>query len=172
MFGCYSFLSWSDSRQQVPSFNNLRLFLSAAARISPFAQSKDGHLSSRRTASYFLPCALGSSTKFQHFYGKPQSFWLMKSKDVQNNPRDPQPRRTGGVLQCCHCSSKRKERVRRSPGGRKGGKNHDFQFKRGQKSSVSLQAVGKLRETLFHSQTKTILALLFPLDAFSYNGML
>lgn len=167
MSACFLFLSWSDARQHFPSFNNLRLFLSAAARISLFAQSKDGHLSSRRTASYFLPCSLGSSTKFQHFYGKPQSFWLMKSKDVQNNPRDPQPRRTGGVLQCCHCFWERKERVRRSPG-----KNHDFQFKRGQKSSVSLQAVGKLRKTLFHSQTKTILALLFTLDAFSYNGML
>lgn len=69
--------------------------------------------------------------QIQHFYGKLQSFWLMKSKDVQNNPGDPQLWRTGGVLHCCHCSQGRKERVLRTPGG----KNPEFQFKRGQKAA-------------------------------------
>lgn len=131
--------------------------LSTVARISLFAQSKDSHLSSRRTASYFLPCPLGSRTQIQHFYGKLQSFWLMKSKDVQNNPADPQLWRTGGVLQCCHCSAERKERVRRTPG-----EKSRFSVQKGPEKQRFFTGSGKVVESLFHLQPTTILAWFLP----------
>lgn len=65
----------------------------------------------------------------------------MKSKDVQNNPGDPQLWCTGGVLQCCHCSLERKKLDQ-------GKKNHDFQFKGAQKQRF-FTGSGKVEENLF-----------------------
>lgn len=50
------------------------------------------------------------------------------------------------------------------------GKNHDFSSK-GPEKQHFFTGSGKVQENLFHLQTKTILAWLFPLDAFSYKGM-
>lgn len=102
--------------------------------------------------------------QIQHFYGKLQSFWLMKSKDVQNNPGDPQLWRTGGVLHCCHCSQGRKERVLRTPGGKKS----PISVQKRPKSSISLQAVGKWRKTFSICERQQYLLTFFsPLDALS-----
>jgi len=114
----------------------------------PFIIEKDSFVFSTLPARF--------QDQIQHFYGKLQSFWLMKSKDVQNNPRDPQLWRTGRVLQCCHCSAERKERVRRTPG-----EKSRFSVQKGQKSSVSLQAVGKWRKTFSTCTRKQYLLCFF-----------
>lgn len=144
--------------------NNLPLFLSSLAHFSvcsvkgcPFIIEKDSFV--------FYTLSARFQDQIQHFYGKLQSFWLMKSKDVQNNPGDPQLWRTGGVLHCCHCSSGRKERVRRTPG-----EKITISVQKGPEKQHFFTGSGKVEENLFHLQTKTILAWLFPLDAFSHTG--
>lgn len=160
-----SFLAWSDARPWVLASQSSPVsqyygtyFSICSIKGWPFIIEKDSFVFSTFPARF--------QDQIQHFYGKLQSFWLMKSKDVQNNHGDPQLWRTGGVLQCCHCSAERKERVRRTPG-----EKSRFSVQKAQKSSISLQAVGKCRKTFFHLQTKTILAWLFPPDAFSYKDM-
>lgn len=76
--------------------NNLPLFPDCGTYFSicsikgwPFIIEKDSFAFSTLPARF--------QHQILHFYGKLQSFWLMKSKDVQNNPGDPQLWRTGGV---------------------------------------------------------------------------
>lgn len=124
------------------SLNNLRLFLTTLARFSLFAQSKDGHLSSRRTASYFLPCPLGSRTKFSIFMENCSHFdwWNPKmSKTIRGIPNCGAPAGCSSVV-----IVPEKER---SASGEHQGKKSRFSVQKGQKSSVSLQAVGKCRKT-------------------------
>lgn len=122
---------WHDLTQDhESSLHNLRLFLSTMARISLFAQSKDGHLSSRRTASYFLPCPLGSRTKFSIFMENCSHFdwWNPKmSKTIMEIPNCGAPAGCSSVV-----IVPQKER---SASGEHQGKNHDFQFKRPRKAA-------------------------------------
>lgn len=110
--------------------NNLPLFLSSMARISLFAQSKDAHLSSRRTASYFIPCLLGSRTKFSIFMENCSHFdwWNPKmSKTIREIPNCGAPAGCSTVVIVL-----RKER---SASGEHQGKKSRFQFKRARKAA-------------------------------------
>lgn len=115
----------------------------------PFIIEKDSFVFSTLPARF--------QDQIQHFYGKLQSFWLMKSKDVQNNPGDPQLWRTGGVLQCCHCSPGRKERVRRTPGE----KITTLSSKEAEKQRF-FTGSGKVEETFSTSRRKQYLLGFFP----------
>lgn len=157
MFVVDSFLAWSDARAWVMSLLTIfACFLSTVARISPFAQSKDGHLSSRRTASYFLPCPLGSRTKFSIFMENCSHFdwWNPKmSKTIRGIPNCGAPAGCSSVV-----IVPQKER---SASGEHQGKKSRFSVQKGQKSSISLQAVGKWRKTF--SRRKQYLLGFFPL---------
>lgn len=159
-----AFLAWSDARPRVLSQQSSPVpqfcgayFTICSVKGCPFIIEQDSFV--------FYTFSTRFQDQIQHFYGKLQSFWLMKSKDVHNNPGDPQLWRTGGVLQCCHCSSGRKERVRGTPGE----KITIFSSK-GPEKQRFFTGSGKVEENLFHLQTKTIHAWLFPLRAFSHKG--
>lgn len=107
----------------------------------------------------FLPCPLGSRTKF--------SFFLWKTAVILIDEIQRCPKQSGGSPTVAHRRGapvlslfrrKKKERVRRTPGGQE--KKSRFSVQKGQKSSISLQGSGKVEETLFHLQTETILAWL------------
>lgn len=153
-----SFLAWSDARPWVMSLRTIFACFSVyCGTYFSIAQSKDGHLSSRRTASYFLPCPLGSRTKFSIFMENCSHFdwWNPKmSKTIRGIPNCGAPAGCSSVV-----IVPREERS--ASGEHQGEKKSRFSVQKGQKSSVSLQAVGKCRKTFFHLQTKTILAWLF-----------
>lgn len=166
---CGRFISgmiWRKDHES--SLRDLCPFLSlCVARISLFAQSKDGHLSSRETASYFLPCPLGSTTKFSIFMENRSHFdwWNPKmSKTIRGIPNCGAPAGCSSVVIV--------PREERSASGEHQGKKSRFSVQKGQKSSVSLQAVGKCRKTFSTCRRQQYLLGFFPpLDAFSYKGM-
>lgn len=119
-----------------------------------------------RDSSVFFspPFPVRLHDQIQHFYGKLQSFWLMKSKDVQNNPQDPQLWRTGrGAAVLSLFPAKKGAR----PGNTRRKEKSRFSAQKSQRT-VSLQAVGKWRKTFSTCRRKQYLLGLFfplPLDA-------
>lgn len=77
---------------------------------------KDIYLSSYKTARMIFIYFAHFLTQIQGFYGKLQSVWLMKSKDVLTAPKISNCADSNRGLQCWHCSwrqEKKKERKRK-----------------------------------------------------------
>lgn len=163
-----SFLAWSDARPWVMSLWTIFACFSVyCGTYFSIAQSKDGHLSSRRTASYFLPCPLGSRTKFSIFMENCSHFdwWNPKmSKTIRGIPNCGAPAGCSSVV-----IVPREERS--ASGEHQGEKNPDFQFKRARKAAFlyrQWESAGKPFSTCRRKQY--LLGFFFsPLDAFSYK---
>lgn len=124
------------------SEQSLPVSLYTAARISLFAQSKDGNLSSRGTASYFLPCPRGSSTKFSIFMENCSHFDWWNPKMSKTIPEIPN---CGTPAGCSTVAIVRQEE--KSASWEHQGKKSRFSVQKSPKSSISLQGVGKWRKT-------------------------
>lgn len=105
----------------------------------------------------FLPCPLGSRTKFSFFF-------LWKTAVILIDEIQRCPKQSGGSPTVAHrrgapvlslFGRKKKERVRRTPGGKE--TKSRFSVQKGQKSSISLQAVGKWKKTFSTCRRKQYL---------------
>lgn len=146
--------------------NNLRLFSQCTvARISPVAQSKDGHLSSRRTASYFFFCFFSTlPARFQ----EPNSAFLWKTAVILIDEIQRCPKQSGGSPTVAHRRGapvlslfRRKKGARPENTRGKKKKNPDFQFKRARKAAFLYRQWESGRKPFSTLQTETILAWLF-----------
>lgn len=126
-----------------------------AARISPLAQSKDGHLSSSGTAPYFF-------STFSRSAPRPNSAFLWKTAvilidEIQRCPKQSPRSPTVAHRQGC-CSVVIVPREERSASGEHQEERKIPIFSSKEPKKRFFTGSGKVEENLFHLQTKTILA--------------